>query len=279
MFKYLSVARKDQGEPWIGVRLQGGLGNQLFQFATAHAVAKSRGLPLRVDRAPLDTYGSRDFELERVLDPSVVVVSLERARHVFREQGFRFDPSVLSVPARTWLTGYFQSWMYFDQNRGELQSLILGREPDFLNQQTPVAAEPFIGLQVRRGDYLQPAQLEFHGICNVAFYKRGLALARRLVGNLPAVVFSDDTETAREFAQVLSDATPDDVTGDASPLASLRRLCSASAHVIANSSFGWWGAWLSDNSEVTVAPRPWFNDPSSDTRDLLPPNWLTLDRQ
>ena len=279
MVRPFSVESKNQEEPWIGVRLQGGLGNQLFQFATGHAVAKNRGFLLRVDCRLLETMGTREFELARVLDASVLIDGRKRARSIFREQGFRFDPAILEVPASTWLEGYFQSWRYFQQNRVELQELILESKLHSPHTQKPVKTERFIALQVRRGDYLNPAQLKFHGICSIDFYKRGLALSRRLVGDLPAVVFSDDTQTAREFAQELPNSTPHDPSGNSSPLDTLRELSLASAHVIANSSFGWWGAWLSDTSEVTIAPRPWFNDASVDTRDLLTPNWLTLDRQ
>jgi hypothetical protein len=54
----------------------------------------------------------------------------------------------------------------------------------------------------------------------------------------------------------------------------------APALVTANSSFSWWAAWLGDRpGRPVVAPRPWFDDPSIDARDLLPPHWLTLDRR
>lgn len=265
--------------PWVGIRLEGGLGNQLFQFALGLTLANSNNSMLKIDVSKLHSYGTREIELEPLLTSNEIVTNEPKIKNSLKEKGFAFQQEFLNSPVFTWQEGYFQSWKYFQSIEVEIKKRLLGKE-DIQSQNKSIGLpESFIALQVRRGDYLNPEQIKFHGICGLDYYKFALELARKVVGDLPAVVFSDDQDAAEFFASQLPNSQPDKPIIGETALETLRRLTAGKSHIIANSSFGWWGSWLSESSQLTIAPRPWFNDASINTRDLLPPQWITVDKQ
>lgn len=270
-----SIPRASSESKAISVQLNGGLGNQLFQYGAAFSQAKRLGVGVVLDTSLLGDPGSRDVEMAGFVPESCFVSGVNRRVPTFKEDGFAYQPGIETIEPGTHLIGYFQSWKYLHSAKDEILGAFRQRIPaaDSLTDD-----DPFIALQVRRGDYLNKEQLAFHGICSFDYYEKALEISRSLVGNLPAVVFCDDPEVALEFAALLPNAAADVPPPGESPADTLWRLSQASGHVIANSSFGWWASWLSSSSTVTIAPRPWFGNRSIETSDLLPPNWLTLDR-
>jgi hypothetical protein len=270
-----STPRASSEAKAISVQLNGGLGNQLFQFGAALTQAKRLGVGVVLDTSLLSFPGSRDVEMSGFVPESSFVSGVNRRVPTFKENGFAYQSGIEAIEPGTHLIGYFQSWKYCHSAKDEILSafrqsipLIVPLRPD----------DPFIALQVRRGDYLNKKQLALHGICSFDYYEKALEISRSLAGNLPAVVFCDDQEVALEFAAKLPDTAADVPPEGESPADTLWRLSHATGHVIANSSFGWWASWLSLSSTVTIAPRPWFGNRSIETSDLLPTNWLTLDR-
>lgn len=265
--------RNNDPQAPLVVELNGGLGNQLFQYGAALSQAKRLEVGLQIDTSLVDKEGARGFELGEFAQGIIASPKTSTSKYKFTEKSFAYDSSIEQISPSTSLHGYFQSWMYVDSVR---EILLNSLNPKIVEPET--SEENFIALQVRRGDYTNPDQLKFHGICSLSYYKNGLNLIREIVGDIPAIVFCDDQKVGQEFSKELPNCIADE-PGSETPLQTLRRLTKAKAHVIANSSFGWWGSWLSNTSEVTVAPRPWFGDKRIDTSDLLPPEWLTLDRR
>jgi len=262
----------------VSVVLQGGLGNQLFGYAAGLEVATRLGVTLELNTSDFIRHATpREFALASLLSDDVVQSGEVPRRVSFAEHSFAYDEGIQHVTSGLSLHGYFQSEKYFfsiaDQVRNSIKA---GFGPSV--QVAGLQDSNFIGIQVRRGDYLDPYTHEFHGICDFEYYRRGLEITRRLVGDLPAVIFSDDQNTAEEFAQALPNARVDLAIPDEAPMNVLARLSQASAFVISNSSFGWWGAWIAGPDRVVVAPRPWFTNRELQTQDLLPAHWLTLDR-
>lgn len=268
------MTRSDADKPLpITIELVGGLGNQLFQYGAGLAQAQRLSTDLILNIGRLKPSQSRSFELAELAPFATTKRPSKLYLRRFGESGFAYDQRVDQVRPGTFMRGYFQSWKYLTEIGGRLKD-----EFQQSTASTPVVTEPHIALQVRRGDYLNPQTLKVHGICSFDYFERSLKFARSKLGNLPAVVFGDDAQTAADFAGKLQNALVDQSPENSSALETLHQLSFATAHIISNSSFGWWGSWLSPHSRMTIAPRPWFSDNRLDTKDLLPTNWITFDR-
>lgn len=286
----------------ITIRPLGGLGNQLFVYATGLTLARKRTTELVADLSLLREKPSPQYQLDsfansisRVEPASEREVSSPRMRQIlsrfrpssvdntFKERGFWFDPRIMEIPDGSTIDGYFQSWKYFygeeETLRREIQS-VRQPTPSFLQLKTQLAKEqPWIGVHVRRGDYTAIAQM---GITEDFYYERALDVVQRLSGVEAVRVFSDDIAAASKLPSLAGNSNVEFMVpaAESSPLENL--LCLADAHhlIMANSSFSWWAAWLLDKpSRIVTYPRPWVDFRSVNDRDLTLPNWIGLGRE
>lgn len=263
-------------EPEILVTLNGGLGNQLFQFAAGFSLALRLDCGLALDLSALGTAGGRPFELDFLVSDRVRVSAVEdrSAFATVSESGFAFDPQVAGCLPGVRLHGWFQSWRYFDDHSQTIREYVSHRLPS-----GPIGDAPAtICIHVRRGDYMKEPHASFHGVVGLRYFDRAVGLLRRVVGGVPGFVFSDEEPTAIEVASSIPDCTPVSAYGKAVEVLDAMRQHQAFA--ISNSSLSWWAALLAPCPEpLVIAPRPWFQDGNHDTRDLLPPSWLTIDHR
>jgi hypothetical protein len=138
--------------------------------------------------------------------------------------------------------------------------------------------ESAVSIHVRRGDYVSDAGTNrFHGTCSVDYYHDAVD---RISGFAPAshfFVFSDGIDWAKENLRLRQPVTYVDFNDGEKNYEDLRLMSLCKHHIIANSSFSWWGAWLNPNPDkIVIAPKKWFNDPSINTDDLIPNSWLRL---
>jgi len=263
--------------PRVEVLLRGGLGNQLFGYSVGQALSQHHDVPLHLVTKNFNgqSMDGRSFELGELTGTAVSFGVDSSSSRIFREWDFAWDFRVEGLGPSVLLDGYFQSSKYFGPSPKHIQ-LAIKSSPSFVRGRYAASKYSFIALQVRRGDYLKPSTLGVHGLVPESYFIEGLSKLRSLVGNLPAVVYSDDLETAEETASALSQATPHRPTVNETSLETLGSLSAAKGLCISNSSFGWWGAYLSENQPAVVAPRPWFANPRIQTEDLLEPGWLSL---
>jgi hypothetical protein len=200
----------------------------------------------------------------------------------YRQRGHGFDARVLDLPDDTYLDGWWQDERYFLEIRSilldelELRSPVTGRDAGLLRR---IRDGVSVSVHVRRGDYVSnPASRAFHGLLDVAYYEAALGRLAELSGTsgLGVFVFSDDIEWCRENLRLGSAATF--VDSGNSGAEDMRLMKNCRHHVVANSSFSWWGAWLSDHPEkIVVAPRKWFGDAEADAQtEIVPRSWLRL---
>jgi hypothetical protein len=254
----------------IGVLLQGGLGNQLFGWAAGKSLALSLGLDLELYTKNLS---QRGFALEQ-LDPEALVLSqspnrsLYQNRSTFTERFFHFDERYTKIDKPILLNGYFQSWRYFFENHEEIKKIIY----DYEEKKTLGGFRADLMIHVRRGDYTKLTT--YHGLIGEMYYQRAIKLVKTMKSDPNIVVFSDDIESAR---RVVPGATayfgPEQ---SLTPLETLYCMTKCDHFIGANSSFSWWASYLNNGDGLKIFPRPWFTDKANDTRDLLPPNWITL---
>ena len=287
----------------IQVRLLGGLGNQLFQYATARALALRRGTGLVLDLRSLgrkgpahSVYGLHHFAIaarigsdaelppdrSRPLAHALWRLGLGRPRFL-RERGLGVNPAVLAAPDDSYLHGYFQSERYFADAlpalRQELR-IVTPPSPENARWLDRIAADDrAVSLHLRRGDYVSQAKgSATHGTCDADYYRRGLAEIARRTGLEPRVhVFSDDPAWARDNLALGVETLVLGHNGPDQPHEDLRLMAACRHHVIANSTFSWWGGWLDPRPEkLVVAPQRWFASDRMHNPDILPESWISL---
>ena len=284
----------------IVVRLRGGLGNQLFQYAAARALAHRLGVPLGLDTRAYRKNKLRSFELSAYRIAAVpssagslppkprhrlrrrLWQALHPAMKIFTERRFSFDPSVLTLRDDTYLEGFFQSERYFRDAETQLRADLTLREPPIGDEQRILAhvrGTAAVSLHVRRGDYVSDAATrDAVGSLALSYYEQAVALIAERMNATPTVfIFSDDPEWARANLALPYPTEVIAIEPRRPPAHDLALMAACRHHVIANSSFSWWGAWLNPSqSKIVVAPQQWFANSALDTTTLLPQSWLHL---
>lgn len=292
----------------IIVNVIGGLGNQMFQYAAARALALARGLPLRLDVSGFDGYGlHQGFELQRVFRCETPLASADEVRAVLGwralpvlrrilarpglatlrgkalvvEPHFHYWPGIRDVSAGSYLQGYWQSEKYFEDVATQIRTDFTFRLP--MSETNAAWAERIgrcnaVSLHVRRGDYVSNARTHAaHGVCSLAYYN---AAARHIAGRVEApefFVFSDDIDWARENLDIGHSCHYIDHNRGVESYNDMRLMSLCRHHVLANSSFSWWGAWLNPRTDkLVVAPSRWFAGGRRRLDDLFPSGWVTL---
>ena len=279
----------------------GGLGNQLFQYATARSLAIRTGAELRLDLSsyandPLRCYELSVFPIigqvireadDRIEEPRFIgkmkkfLSQLQRKEKYYREPHFHYDPRVKNLSAPVFLEGYWQSEKYFVEDALSLRRELIPFQPLELDNAS-IAAQintaTAVSLHVRRGDYVANAHTNnYHGVCSIEYYRAAIEYMRHAAGDIHLFVFSDDQEWCKSnlepnYPTTYATANPPDRGYRDMQLMALCR-----HHIIANSSFSWWGAWLNPRPDkIVVAPRNWFANSEHDTRDLIPETWVRL---
>lgn len=288
------------------VELMGGLGNQLFQYALGKTLAIKKGFQIKFDITFFRNNNARHFNLEKFHTEieiasekelnkysykegtfGAISKSLDRLkpwyeRKVVREPAFRFSPDIWKINDNCTIKGYWQSEKYFLDIREKIKNeikLIEKMSKDSRSLLETIKNEESVSIHVRRGDYVSnPITNAFHGICSEDYYRKAVTLIQQKNPGISRFfVFSDDQDwVKRNFSigvpfQTVGHKTVGQECED------LILMSSCAHHVIANSSFSWWGAWLSDNPDkAVIAPEKWFNEADLDTRDLIPRSWQRI---
>ncbi len=293
-------------EPALLLRLRGGLGNQLFEYAAGRALALRNHIPLRLDTTSGfrgDRYG-RSYELGcfNVLDERTEPVSSAdlgiRAelfrrfvgrREIWRMRAGRyFDQAIydLRIKRPTVLDAYCQSPRYFREIEEILRrDLEFKSIPPGLNDVTSgeIMQANSVCLHIRRlhgkeADGSRPQSVaDFYGTCDIEYYRRAIREVAAIHGNLRIFVFSDDTGWSQQNAGAFETDGCSVKVIDEGPLRSfyLMRLCKH--FIIANSAFSWWAAWLGGHPMKTVCvPSVWNRGERRFPRDLFPPAWTVV---
>jgi hypothetical protein len=298
----LTAGRGDRGlhAGRVLVEVVGGLGNQMFQYAAARALADRLGADVGLDLRRFDTYRLRAPALHRWRIDARPMSAQEGRRYprwllraagrlppavqrllgCFREPTLAFDPAFEALRRPMHLAGYFQSERYFHAIRERLLREFVPAEPlDAPN--AALAAQMRLGrsvsLHVRRGDYFSvPENQQIHGSCSPAYYQHAIATVEAAVGPATWFVFSDDLAWVQQNLPVPAHVVYVDGNLDR-PEWDIHLMSQCRHHVCANSSFSWWGAWLNPHPDkLVVAPRAWFATPRLDARDLVPAGWTRV---
>ncbi|MCE8007227.1 alpha-1,2-fucosyltransferase [Aestuariivita sp.] len=278
----------------IYARLHGRLGNQMFQYAAARALAERHGVEVALDaRGAIrraEGVLTRVFDLdlseperrppakhEGMLRYGLWRCFGGRPRFV-RERGLGFNPAFKSLPDDVYLHGYWQCVRYFDTIEDRIRADFTF--PAFSNAQNAEMAARIgesmaISLHVRRGDYVA---LKAHVLCDRSYYEAALTrVLDGLEGRPTVFVFSDDPAWARDNLPLPCDRVVVDFNGPETDFEDMRLMSLCQHNIIGNSSFSWWAAWLNTCPHKRVAgPARWFGDPKLSNPDILPDAWMKI---
>lgn len=289
------------------VRLQGGLGNQMFQYAIVRANETNKGKMVYLDTSLLDenavstdTFTARNYELNIFSNIRAKILTEKQKKILFSNKWFarlyrklfNIRPIAISQTENEYikipdikdivLTGYFQSEKYFKKIRTDLLNDFQFPQLDVQNSdlKAKILSETSVSIHVRRGDYLKPVINDYHGVLPHDYYLKAIERLESEFGqDLTYYVFSDDTEYVEKSFSFLKNKTIIYQNIGLNCWKDMYLMSSCQHHIIANSSFSWWGAWLSERHGLTLAPSQWFNCMKAKyiIHDFIPENWLIID--
>jgi hypothetical protein len=283
----------------IMVHLRGGLGNQMFQYAAGRRLALHHGTSLKLDVSECLADASRPFALDvfniqaEIASPGETqfpsgggvwwwaLSGRKRLKRV-TETHFNFEPQVLHLSDDVLLDGYWQSEKYFQSAVEQVRSDFSFHEPPSscnLKVLGQIGHCESVALHIRRGDYVaNPQTLAWHGVCPKGYYLRCIDMLRECCQQPTFFVFSDDMPWVRSNLDLPGTTVLVDHNDVHNAWEDLRLISSCRHHIIANSSFSWWGAWLAETpGQIVMAPDPWFSNKELDDRDLIPERWTRVD--
>lgn len=253
----------------------GRLGNQMFQYASLRGIAANRGYDFGIPPSNFKNVWT-DHQLFEVFElphlPKNNIKFLDRGHApVAREVSFTFDPFIFNqCPNEISILGYYQTEKYFEKIRDSIKEDFTFRSHILEPCKEMISdLEKPISLHIRRTDYLTDKN---HTTLDLEYYEEAL---KQFDEDRTVIVFSDDPEWCNQQELFSGDRFLISENDDNAIDICLMSLCSA--HIIANSSFSWWGAWLA-NTEKVIAPIKWFGpgNENKSTEDLIPERWQRI---
>ncbi len=287
----------------------GGLGNQMFQYAAARSLSLRSKQPFCLDTTDFDGYGlHQGFELQNIFccevqlatvnDLSNVLgwratramrriltrpeMSFLRTKNFAVEPHFHYWPEFRELQGNVYLQGYWQSEMYFSDVANSIRTDFTFCHPIAQNNLTVLekidACRSAVSLHIRRGDYVSnPRTHSDHGLCSLDYYHSAVRYIAERVLDPEFFVFSDDFAWAMTNLKLEYPCHYIDHNRGAESYNDMRLMSMCHHHIIANSSFSWWGAWLNPSDEkIVIAPKNWFSVRSQNTKDLIPDGWVLI---
>jgi hypothetical protein len=298
------------GRVMIIVKIIGGLGNQMFQYAIGRKIAYFNKDILKLDITAynsytLHKYGLHHFNIIENIATDEDLRSFKKSKAGYKnyipskigmifdkfQQGHRncvvterslaYDPSIVRCTGDTYLEGYWQSENYFHDIANIIQddfSIKTPSDSQNIKWAKKIENNESVCVHVRRGDYITNKEtLKKHGVCSSEYYNTAIEYLSTRVPDPHLFVFSDDPEWAREHLEF---PYPTDIMSHNNTQKNyedLRLMTLCKHFIIANSTFSWWGAWLSKNqSKIVITPSKWFQDTRYDDSDLVPREWVRV---
>lgn len=290
----------------IITEVMGGLANQMFQYALGKKLAINHNTQLKIDATQfkkqhlypyrlhtlniVEDFATTD-DLQSVLRCAYFLPRgfLRGAKkffkgsfsNIFYEKEFTFDNRILNVPDNSYLSGFWQSEKYFNDIRPILckeftPKLPPSKKNSFMLEK--ISKTQAVSVHFRRGDYVKHAKpSKIHGVLSLDYYYKAVEFIKRRVKNPHFYIFSDSIDWVREKFNPPFESTFMDFNDAAHEYEDFRLMSACKYHIIANSTFSWWAAWLSPQREkIVIGPKQWFHVSYLDTKDLFPSTWVRL---
>jgi hypothetical protein len=287
----------------LTVYCQGGLGNQLFQFIAGYVLAKKNKMNLRINIERLNSY-DRQFELDKF--PEIYKLNIPKINNYkfykvlkilgiyklinffldkniekFERSPFIFNEDLIKkkIVNNFSITGYFQSEKYFlNYKKIVLKLLRFPKAKNKLiqNYLNLIKNRNSVAIHIRRGDYLNNPKVKyFHGVLGESYYKKSINYIKKNLKKPLFFIFSDDINLVKKTFLFLNKKKYIFIDTKSST-SDLYLMSNCKHFIIANSTFSWWGAWLSKNKrKIVCAPKKWVRVKIS-TTDIVPESWVKI---
>ena len=287
----------------------GGLGNQMFQYAAGRALAMRLGVPLKLDLSWFDTVQNSTTPREYMLhafpiEATAAILgevegiayrkqnfflkllrrSKKRSQYYVKEPLYNYWAGFNLLTAPVYLDGYWQQQDYFVDITNSIRKdfvfpAFTCREAEDLAAKISVTTAS-VCIHIRRGDYaVNPIVKHVHGLCTPEYYTQALKiLTQRLGKELSLFIFTDDPAWVRKSFDTQGYPTTmvDFPEHQDKPWDDMHLMSCCTHHIIANSSFSWWGAWLSLGCGMVVAPKNWFAVAEKQNDTPVPIGWIKI---
>ncbi|KHJ39622.1 glycosyl transferase family 11 [Pedobacter glucosidilyticus] len=281
----------------IVVKIMGGIGNQLFQYAVGRQLALKNQTELKLDLSSFDNLNHRPFRLN-IFDISIIKAKKEDIPYVirtptpyklklivnllsvsklklYREKHFNFDPEVLDLTNNFYLYGYWQCEKYFSSIKDIIiKDLKFNKEinSNLKKLSGLIQNSDSISLHVRRGDYVGN---EHHNVLSIEYYIKAIDIITLNLENPIIFIFSDDIEWCTNNLKI---NFPHYFISGNEDWEDLKLMTLCNHNILANSSFSWWGAYLGTyKNKKVIGPKKWLTDKNGYiTSDILPEKWLKI---
>ena len=276
------------------VRIQGGLGNQMFQYAYAKAL-ETNGNEVKIDVAnatlssELDNYNidldvASFDEIRKLFSKNKFINFIHKVKgDVLKEKSLSFNKNLLEAVGNKYIYGYFQSEKYFLNIKNIIvKQFTLKQNLSHYAQEiknTIQNTKNTCSIHIRRGDYIiNKSANKIHGTCSLDYYNNATKLIDKKINSVKYYIFSDEIEWVKENMNI-ANATYIENNGR-TPHEDILLMSLCEHNIIANSSFSWWASWLNENKEkIVIAPKRWFADEEKNTQSnqgIVCDNWIRL---
>ena len=290
------------GKDSVIIKLNGGLGNQMFQWALARMIQVTKGIDISLDMSYFGKRYARAYELNIFkMQPEFVENSITKFKlsliwalrksmngkkflgyTLYSEKQFNFEERINEIDPNTYIEGFFQSELYFKDIENKLRedfqftAPLSGKNKEIIDE---IASKDSISVHIRRGDYVQKERYKnLYANCGLDYYKRAVDYIAKSCNKPVLLVFSDDIEWVKENLKLDYPCIFVSHNTGAQSYEDMRLMSLCTHNIIANSSFSWWGAWLNNNhNKIVVAPKKWFNDDEIIQTDVIPKTWIQLE--
>jgi hypothetical protein len=249
----------------IIVKLKGGLGNQMFQYAFGYALAKRKKTDLAFD---INWFNGHDKFTDRKYELDQFCISKINSNNKYPQFFFRY--SILGrhiLPINKCFEGYFQSESYFSDCKEDILM-----EFEFNEKLQLTQNENTVSVHVRRGDYVKLPRLL---ICTPSYYEKAVSYIQENIEKPVFYIFSEDVEWVRQNISFPDNSVFMDYDPNLPSSHDMQLMGLCKHNIISNSSYSWWAAWLNRNPEkIILAPDKW--DSENSRTDLYTDNMIKI---
>lgn len=285
----------------VYLRLNGGLGNQMFQWAFAQMIEETTDMEVYLDMSYFNMRKARPYQLDifklkpRFIEDWQTKLKLEIlwtfrflfpklfGIQIYSESHFNFDINFINhIKPNTYIEGFFQSELYFSTVEKRLRddfTFVDGIFDENRKLANLMLEQNAISVHIRRGDYVQKKRYaNQYAVCSPEYYKKAVEYIAQHHPEPVIYVFSDDIAWVKTHIRFPYKTVYVGHNKGKDSYYDMRLMSLCKHNVIANSSFSWWGAWLNSNPDkIVVAPKKWFKDSRIIQTDVIPKSWVQLD--
>lgn len=281
----------------IITKLQGGLGNQMFQYTLGRELSLKRGAVLKLDISHYRNNEFRSYELSKFNITENIATDAEVKKYynnfnkildslksftnkrIIVEKGHKFDKKILLLNDKVYLDGYWNSEKYFKDIEPVIRKEFTLK--DKLNEEAQkilamIRENNSVSLHIRRSDYLTEKISKIFEIGSLEYYTRAINEINERVAQPYFFIFSDDIDWAKNNLTI---AQPHFFVSNEKikDYEEINLMSNCQHNIIANSTFSWWGAWLNNNSKkIVIAPQAWFKNNLEESKDIIPSTWTRI---